>query len=170
MGDVAMLVIRVVHIFAGAFWFGAALMVAGFVGPSVKAMGPDGGRFMQQLMRRRRLAVYMAAAGGLTVLTGLAYLGHGLSSEMWRASTYGRVMMFGGLSGMLAFVVGHAVNAPAAKKLTALGATIQSAGGPPTNDETAEVRRLQQRLQTGGVMAAVLLSLSVVAMAAASQL
>lgn len=170
MGDVAMLAIRVVHIFAGAFWFGAALMVAGFVGPSVKAMGPDGGRFMQHLMHRRRLAVYMSAAGGLTVLTGLAYLGHGLSSEMWRASTYGRVMTFGGFAGVLAFLVGHAVNAPAAKKLAAIGAAMQAAGGPPPAERTAEIARLQQRLQTGAATAAVLLSLSVLAMASASQL
>jgi hypothetical protein len=47
---------------------------------------------------------------------------------------------------------------------------MQAAGGLPSPDQLAEVTRLQQRLRTASVAVAILLSLTVVAMAAASAL
>jgi uncharacterized membrane protein len=170
MADIVMLVLRVLHLFCGAFWVGGALVGAFFLGPAVQRMGPDGGRFMHELMQRRRFGLYMTLAGGFTVLTGLAFLGHGMSSEVWRASTYGRTMMTGSALGVLALVLGHSVNAPTAKRLGALGAEMQAAGGPRSPDQHAEVARLQRRLRTASVAVAILLSLTVVAMAAASAL
>jgi hypothetical protein len=79
-------------------------------------------------------------------------------------------MMAGSALGVLALVLGHAVNAPTAKRLGALGAEMQAAGGLPSPDQLAEVTRLQQRLRTASVAVAILLSLTVVAMAAASAL
>jgi hypothetical protein len=49
---------------------GSAVLVAGFLLPTVRATGPEGGRFMQHLMGRRRLPVYLAIAMLLTVLSG----------------------------------------------------------------------------------------------------
>jgi hypothetical protein len=170
MADVLMLVFRVLHLLCGAFWLGGALIGAFFLGPIAHSMGPDGGRFMEQLMQRRKFGMYMSLAGGVTVLTGLAFLGHGLSSEMWRASNYGRVMMFGSATGILALVLGHAINLPTARRLGALGAGVQAAGGPASPAQLAEVARLQKRLQRGSVWGAILLSITAAAMAAASAL
>ncbi len=170
MADVIMLVLRVLHIFCGVFWAGGALVVAGFLGPAVRNLGPDGGKVMQQLVHRRKFGLYMTLAGDLTVLSGLAFLGHGMSSEVWRASAYGQVMMAGSAIGVVALGIGHAVNAPTAKKLAAIGAAMQAAGRPPSAAELDDVARLHKRLQTGTVLTAILASAVVVAMASASQL
>jgi uncharacterized membrane protein len=170
MAEVIMLVLRVVHIFCGVFWAGGALIVAGFLGPAVRNLGPDGGKVMQQLVVRRRFGLFMTLAGDFTVLTGLAFLGHNMANAMWRASTYGQVMMIGSAAGVVALGIGHAVNAPTAKKLAARGAAAQAAGTPPSPAQLAEVAALQKRLQTGAVTVAILTSIAVVAMASASQL
>jgi hypothetical protein len=170
MPDVLMLVFRVLHIAIGAFWVGGVLMLAGFIEPAVRSLGPDGGKFMQHLMRQRRLGMWLIGAGDVTVLTGLAFLGHGIVSEVWRASAYGQALMFGSACGLVAIAIGHAVNLPASKKLVALGGAVQESGGPPTPDQAAEMARLQGRLRMGIRVGAVLLTATVVAMAAARQL
>jgi len=169
MADVIMLVLRVIHVVVGAFWFGGAVTAAAFLAPAVRNLGPDGGRFMQELMQGRRFGMFMTIAGDVTVLIGLALLGHNMASEMWRASTYGQVMMAGSVTGVLALGVGHAVNVPSARKLAALGAAMR-AGGPPSDAQLAEVARLQKRLNTGATTGAILLALTVIAMASARQL
>lgn len=170
MAEVLMLVLRVLHVVGGAFWFGASVVVTVFLGPTVRSLGPEGGRFMTELVERRRFAMFMTIAGDVTVLVGLALLGHNMASEIWRASTYGQVMMAGSATGMLALAVGHAVNAPTAKKMTRLGAQMQAAGGAPSAEQRAELTRLQKRLHTGSVAGSLLLLLTVIAMASASQL
>ena len=170
MADFIMLILRVLHILLGAFWVGGAVTAAVFVAPAVRNLGPNGGAFMQQFIERRKFGMYMTIAGDITVLTGLAFLGHNMASEMWRASTYGQVMMLGSALGVVALGIGHGVNAPTSKKLSALGARLQAAGGPPSPDALAEMGRLQKRLETGSRVGALLLVLTVVCMAAARNL
>ena len=43
MDPMSLIVLRAVHVIAGAFWVGAALMLVAFVAPTVRALGPDGG-------------------------------------------------------------------------------------------------------------------------------
>ena len=40
-------VLRLIHIFAGVFWAGANLMMAGFFNPSVKVTAPDSSKFIE---------------------------------------------------------------------------------------------------------------------------
>ena len=47
--DFFLVALRLIHIVAGSFWVGAALMLAVFVEPTVRAVGPAGGQFMQKL-------------------------------------------------------------------------------------------------------------------------
>ncbi|HUF47364.1 MAG TPA: hypothetical protein VMM93_06065 [Vicinamibacterales bacterium] len=170
MADLAMLVLRVVHISLGVFWAGSALMVAGFLEPTVRALGPDGGRFMQHLVQQQQFTRYMTIASALTVLTGLAFLGHGMSSQLWRASAYGQAMMFGSLTGVVALGLGHGMSAPAARRLGVLMAGIQASGRAPGADEQQQMRQLQNRLRAGGRYSAVFITLTVIAMAAARHL
>jgi len=65
------IVLRLIHILAGTFWVGAIFLLAGFLVPTARSSGPEGGRFMQQLMLRRRLPVFLGVAMLLTVLSGL---------------------------------------------------------------------------------------------------
>ena len=42
----AMLLFRLLHIFAGVLWVGGVVLIALFVQPTVRAIGPAGGQFM----------------------------------------------------------------------------------------------------------------------------
>ena len=69
------LLLRLVHILAGIFWVGAIFLIAGFLLPTARATGREGGRFMQHLMLQRRLPVFLAVAMLLTVLSGFTMYG-----------------------------------------------------------------------------------------------
>lgn len=169
MADLTGLVIRVVHILCGAFWAGAAIMLAGFIEPAVKSLGPDGGRFIQRLMGPGRFGVFMTMASLLAVLSGLIMLWDGSFARMgdWFASGYGRAIIVGSVAGFVAMLVGLGLNAPVAGRIARISAEIQSAGGPPKPEQLEQIARLQRRLHVAGIASALLLALTVVAMAAA---
>jgi putative copper export protein len=169
MTDPLGLALRVVHIFCGVFWAGAALMIGGFIEPVVKAMGPDGGKFMQRFMGERRFGFYMTMAAWLVVLSGLALFVRGSGGQLgsWFATGYGHTIVTGSIAGILALATGLSVNAPTAARMAGLARAMQAAGGPPKPEQLAEVARLQHRLHRGGLISATLLAISVLCMAAA---
>lgn len=166
------LVFRLVHIFCGVFWAGAAIMLAGFIEPTVKSMGPEGGKFVQRLMGPGRFGVYMSVASLLVVLSGLALLWNGSGAHLgaWLTTNYGRTIILGSVAGLMASGVGFGVNAPTAGKIARLAREMQSAGGPPDPERLSKIQALQHRLHRAGIASAVLLTVSVVAMAIARAL
>lgn len=164
-----MVLLRVVHIVSGVFWVGAALMLVGFLMPAVRDLGPKGGPFMAHLTQERKLPLWIMAASILTVLSGFGLywrLSNGFSSE-WMHSGAGRVFGIGGALAIVSLVVGMLVNSPTAKRLGALSAALQGAGGPPSPEQAAELARLQRRLYLASIESAVLLTLATAAMACA---
>lgn len=65
---------KTLHIVSGAFWVGAAIMIAGFILPSARKAGPAGGLFMQQLAGVFRLPLAMNIASWTASLSGLLLL------------------------------------------------------------------------------------------------
>ena len=45
--------VRVLHILLGATWLGAAVVVSYFVLPAIEQAGPDGGKVVNGLIRRK---------------------------------------------------------------------------------------------------------------------
>jgi len=126
--------------------------MAGFVEPSVRALGPDGGKFMQHMVGARRLPLFMALAAVLTVLAGLwlywrASLGFTLA---WILAPSGLTLSIGALAGILGAVVGGAGTGRTSARMTVLGKAMQAAGGPPQPAQLAEMQALQRRLPTPG--------------------
>lgn len=167
-----MIVLRLVHILAGVFWVGATLLVAGFLFPTLRSVGPEGGRFMQQLMQRRRLPVYLAASTALTLLSGLVMYGRivAATNGAWASSRPGLVFGLGGLTAILAAILGGVVAAPLGRRLAKLGQNVQAVAGPPSAEQSAELGRLQARLGLTMRAVATLLAIAVTAMAIARYL
>lgn len=139
--------LRLIHILAGVFWTGGALIVAGFVLPSVQAAGPAGGAFMQKLAGDRRLPDRLAAAAVVTVLAGLLLYWEasgGLTGE-WIGSATGITFTIGGLAGIVAAVVGVGIGAPTTRRVLRLGQEVAAAGGQPGPDQQAAMAALQRR-------------------------
>jgi len=166
------LILRVTHIGLGVFWAGATLLLAGFIEPAVGGLGADGSKFVKRLMGPGRLGVFMTSASLVTVVSGvvLLWMRTGSNPLGWWGFGYGRAILLGWVAGTMAMIVGLTVNAPTARRLAFLGQQIETAGGAPRPEQLAEVSRLQRRLQLGGILSAVLLALSVLAMAAAKAL
>ena len=168
-GSGTILLFRFIHIVGGAFWFGAAIFMTGFLMPSLQAAGPAAGPVMDQLTRIRRLPIFMMAAAIFTILSGFGLYAHdsGGFSGPWMRSGPGMVFGIGGLAGTLAAIVGMAVPSPAGRRMGALGAEIKASGAPPTAEQVAEMQALQGRIARGSAVVAVLIVIATTAMALA---
>jgi hypothetical protein len=168
--SVYMVLLRLVHIGAGVFWAGAAVMVAAFIEPAVRASGPEGGRFMRRLVEQQRFSFFMSLAALLTALSGilLYWPVSGHLSLAWITSGPGLTLTIGSVAGLSAFAIGTAVNGPTARQIAAVGQEMQAAGGPPGPAQLETMRTLQARLRKAGVVDALLLAIAVAGMAIAS--
>jgi len=160
------MLLRLVHILAGIFWVGSVFLLTGFLLPTVRATGREGGRFMQHLMQQRRLPVFLAVGMGLTVLSGVTLYARMVSAThgAWAGTRPGIVYGLGGLSAILAGVVGGVINGPAAQRMASVGQRMSEAGAP-TAEQQAEMQRLQARLVLGSRIVASLLLVAAAAMA-----
>ncbi len=47
--NIGVILLRIVHIFAGVFWVGGGIFMFAYIEPAVKATAPAGQKFMQYL-------------------------------------------------------------------------------------------------------------------------
>jgi hypothetical protein len=160
------LLLRLVHILAGIFWVGAIFLIAGFLLPTLRATGREGGRFIQHLMQQRKLPVYLAVAGLLTVLSGFTLYARMVSAThgAWAGTAPGMAYGLGGLSAIIGALVGTLVSGSAARRMAGIGQRAAQAGGPSA-DQQAEIERLQRRMLLGSRLVAVFLGLAAATMA-----
>jgi uncharacterized membrane protein len=145
MDQALTLLLRFVHIIGGVFWVGAAFLMVGFVFPTVRATGATGGRFMQEMMQRRRLPVYMNIAAGLTMLSGFILYGRmtAMTDGVWAGTPAGITFGIGGLAAILAAIVGGAIVGRSGRRIAKIGEAIQAAGGAPSAEQAAEISAIQ---------------------------
>jgi uncharacterized membrane protein len=162
------LALRLVHIVSGVFWVGSIIFMAWFLTPAIRVAGAAGGTVIQQLVRAQRLPAYLIAGMLLTVISGLLLYQHDSSSFAGWMHT-GTAMTFGAgaVFAIIGAIIGVFFNTPIAKLLSALGASIQAGGRPPTTEQAASMAMLQVRLARFSNTAAVLLILATAAMAVA---
>jgi uncharacterized membrane protein len=161
--------LRFVHIVVGVTWGGAVIFIAAFLLPALKSVGPAGGPVMNNLTQVRRLPAYLMAGVILTVLSGIAlYWNDSLGfSAQWMATGPGKTFAFGGTLAIIVAILGMTINAPTAKRMAALTATIQATGSPPSAEQVAEIHRLQARLLMALRTAAILVVIAAAAMSVA---
>lgn len=172
MSVTLILLLRIVHLVMGVFWVGAVLLVAGFLEPTARALGPDASKFIQHLMRQKQLSKHITGAAVLTVLSGI-WLYWILSSGFqmaWITSGMGLSLTVGGLLAIVALIIGFAVSRPTAMRMGRLGQEIQASGGPPSDAQRAQMQALQTRMRWAGRVSSVLLLLAVIGMAVARYL
>jgi hypothetical protein len=161
-----LLVLRLLHIGFGIFWAGAAIYLAFFIDPAVKALGTDGTKFMQQLVRTNRFPVVMLFSALITVTAGVLLiwrLSGGLQTQ-WLSTRYGTVLTTGGALAIIAFIIGFTVSRPASMSIAKIGKAIAAAGGPPFPAQIEELKMLGNRISVATRIIAVLLILAVVGM------
>jgi uncharacterized membrane protein len=160
------LILRLLHITFGVFWAGSVLNFALFVAPAVKASGPEGTKFMQQLGKSSYPIVVMVSAM-VTILSGILLmwkLSNGFESA-WFHSTYSKVLTTGGVLAIIAFIIGFTVNRPVAMRLNKISDAVARSGGAPTPEQMNELMALRKRIFSATNYIAILLTFAVISMA-----
>ena len=115
--------LRTLHLLAAAFWLGAGAMLTLVIFPAIRRSGTAGGVFVAQA-QRGGLPKFMAAAAGLTILSGIGlyWQWSRLAGGIGAHGTGGILLMLGALAGVLAAIMGGAILAPTAKQIADLAA------------------------------------------------
>ena len=121
---------------------------AWFIGPAVRALGPDGGKFMAQLSRTNKFPLVVLIAGTLTNLGGILLIERlsGGFQSYWFGTNHGIIISIGGTLSLIAFTIGITVNLPLIKKMTVMGAAIASSGAPPTAEQQQQLMAMRTKL------------------------
>jgi hypothetical protein len=162
-----LIALRLIHIFAGAYWVGAAIIQVVFIARAAKASTPESGKFMQALMGRYHFPISLGIASYLTVGAGilLYWRNSGGLQLAWITSGVGLGYTIGAAAAFVSFFLGLLVFAPTSRKLAAVSAAIGPTG--PTPDQLAELGRLNARMDAAGKLDVIVLVIALLAMATA---
>ena len=140
--------LRLVHILSGVLWTGSVVFIAMMFVPAVRAVGPSGAGVMREIMENRKMPIWLMLASLLTLISGisLAWIDAGTMGMDWFRRGAGFVFGLGAASAIAGGLIGGFVNAPAGKKMGILLARLQKEGRPPSEDEAAQIRKLQSTL------------------------
>ncbi|MCO5182900.1 MAG: hypothetical protein M9928_02045 [Anaerolineae bacterium] len=157
-------VLRFIHIFGAIYWVGTTLFMVMFLEPTVRALGPDGGKFMQRLTGNTRFSLSMTIAGLLTIIAGLGLFGPVTGWTMDIMLGARLPLTLGAIAGIASALVGFLVNGRASGKMQALGKEMAAQGVPPKPEQLAQMQQLQATLRNGSRITAVLMVLAVIGM------
>jgi uncharacterized membrane protein len=162
-------ILRLVHIFAGALWLGTAIFYLFYIKPTVKSIGPAGPQFMQILVERRRMPIFMTVASLLTVVAGimLYIYASGGFNQAWIRTGTGIGFSIGSLAGLAAFIAGTFFIGPISGRMGVIGQQIAKSGGPPSQDQLNQLHVLEKRLSRVETIDFISLTISMIAMATA---
>jgi uncharacterized membrane protein len=166
-----MLVLRFSHVFFGAIWVGMMAYQTFFLMPALAEVGPDGGKLMAALMRRR-IPVILPIVALITLVSGFwlfQRLSGGAAAGLMRTAM-GMAFGSGGAAALLAFLLGIVVMRPAMMRSTRLAQSLASASPEQRATRSAEIQRLRARGAVTGWVVMILLLFALGAMAVARYL
>ncbi|HUQ79259.1 MAG TPA: hypothetical protein VM427_10380 [Patescibacteria group bacterium] len=170
--DLAFIALRILHIGSGILWVGGAVLVFRFIEPTVEELGATGQTFMNSLVEKRKLPIYFMIVSTLTVFAGLILYwraSNGLNPS-WITSPTGLAFTTGGLSAVVAWILGNLGIKATIDKLTRLSTEAQAGGGPPSAELMAQIHAAVATLKRIGLIDLILLTIAVLAMESARYL
>lgn len=165
--NLVVLISRILHVGLGVFWAGTIFFMVLLLEPSIRSVGPEGGRVMQALQKRRFLTV-MPVVALLTILSGgfLYWRNLGGLGMAWIATPFGTALTIGGVASLLAFGQGLFLMRPATLRIGKLSALVGETPDAGERDAIlAEIAGLKSRSRTHARWVAVWLGVAVVTMA-----
>ena len=163
-----LLVLRILHIGAGAYWVGSTLLLAALIKPSLKETGGSGQKFVDYLINKKRFGTESAGAGGMAGIAGILLYWHdsqGLTSA-WMHGNAGAGFAVGALFGLIAFIFGILAD----RKLKAMVELRAQSGDSPSGEQTSQLQLLDKQATTNLNICAGTLTLSLWIMAVARYL
>ena len=170
--DLLTIVLRIVHIGSGVLWVGGSALFFLYLEPTINKLGPDAEKFVDEVVNKRKVPIYFAAASTLTVLGGaILYwrFTNGLHVDVVTSAS-GLAFGIGGIAAVVAWVGSNLLIPSGLAKLGAIGKEIQAAGGPPSPALLGRMHAAQERLHIVGLLDMILLAVAVLGMASARYL
>lgn len=169
--DATMVVLRLLHIVVGVFWAGTIVFAAWLLVPAVGDAGPEGGKVVAALQRRRMMDILPVSAL-ITIVTGFwLYFRISGGSPTFAGSRAGMALGGGGVLATIGFVIGFLVMRPAQTAVAAMASRLPTMPeGAERAAVTAEMQRLRVRAAKAGRIIAALVLLSTALMAVARYL
>ena len=160
-----MIVLRFLHVFAGAFWFGGAMLMSFFISPTVAATAEAGQRFMGHLLNKIRIHVIFTVAASLSILAGvgLYWIDSDGFVSAWTRSGPGIVFGIGGVFGLIGYIFGLLLG----KNLSILASIGAKAQGKPTPEQLSQIQAAQKQLKVVGPVSSFSLIIAVACMSVA---
>jgi hypothetical protein len=117
-----LLVLRLLHIGAGAFWVGTIVAAVFFVEPTAKAFGPTGERFLAHLLFRQRLMPVLVGSALVSITAGavLYWIDSGGLGLGWITSPTGLGFTTGAVAALAALLIALVVLKPEFDRLASL--------------------------------------------------
>ncbi len=169
MDSILLAIFRVVHVVAGVFWAGSVYFSIIFMLPAVAATAPASGQVMGYIAGKRRFADVMLVTALLNIGTGLVmYFVQGHFGRFGSISTIS--ITVGAIAALVALVYGLLVPGRAANRLSVIGGEVAASGGPPSPEQGAELAKQSAILAIGVRNNAILLTITIVGMEAATAL
>jgi hypothetical protein len=169
--NVLMLILRLAHVVTGAVWVGMMWMTTFWVIPAIREAGPEGGKVMLGL-QRRRLMVAMPVMGLVTIAAGFwlfVRLAGGNQTALMRTAL-GQAYAGGATAAIVAFLIGVFGTRPIMMKAIKLADSLPALPPDQRAPQAAELERLRARGLALSRVVAVLLVLALAAMAVARYL
>ena len=158
-----LLVLRILHIGAGAYWVGSTLLLAIFIRPGLKETGGSGQKFVDYLITKKRFGTESAGAGGMAGIAGILLYWHdsqGLTSA-WMHGNAGIGFTVGAVFGLIAFIFGILTD----RKLKAMAVLREQFGDAASEEQTSQLQLLDKQVSTNLNICAGALTLSLWIMA-----
>ena len=98
--------LRIIHIGAGVFWVGGALVMTFFVVPTIGATAEAGQSFVGHLMNNLKFSNRMSAAAGSTILAGIILFAlDARAGSAWVRSSFATGLSIGAGFALVGFVI-----------------------------------------------------------------
>lgn len=164
--NLAIIVLRVVHIGSAILWAGGSMFIERFVQPTADELGPPAASFIARL-NGRGVALYFPFVATLTV--GAGAILYWIDSDRdpfvyFTAGGSGTVFGIGGIAGLLAFLAGPLALVHA-RRLAIARQEVATQG--PNAELEARVASARAMIRRAGTIGLVLLGIAAVCMATA---
>ena len=162
------LVLRAIHVYGAVLWAGTNPFVAFFLMPAMGLAGPAGGPVMGALVKRKLFTIIPVVAVA-TMLAGLRMLwlvSAGFSASYF-ATRSGMTYVAGATGALAAFTIFMLVNHPAVGRMMQLGQQMAQAPEAERGPLAAQLGAIRARAATASIVTALIISLTILAMAVA---
>jgi len=167
--NILLIILRIIHIFSGIAWVGWGLFMLLFFVPTMQRLGPDGGKFMQNMLVHTQYALFLPLSAVLTVLSGIwmfIIVSSGFNVN-WISQGQGIVLSLGALFGLLAFGHGLFTLRVYTIQMKNIASQILSSEGPPSPELVGQLPPLAAKIGINSRISMALVIIAVLGMASA---